>query len=480
MSSLKEKTAAGLFWGATSTFLTQLISMIIGFYLARILSPADYGLVGMLAIFSAIAGTLQESGFTAALTNLKKVTSKEYNAVFWFSTTVSTSLYLILFFCAPLIAKFYHQPELTSLSRLVFASFVVAGIGTAHSAYMFRNMMNKEKAIIGAIASLLSGLIGVYLASQGYSYWSLAWQQFAFIAITDIGRLYYVRWLPNLHIDFTPIRKMFAFSSKLLVTSIITQVNNNILTIIFGRLFSAKSVGNFTQAFKWDSMAYQFVSGTISQVAQPVLSSISDEKERQLKIFRKMLRFTAFISFPAMFGLSLVAREFILITIHDQWLDSIPLLRILCISGAFFPFFTLYQNLVISEGRSDINMWCNISFVAAQLILFIGFHFLSMSNIVSIYAAINILWILIWQNVAKKLIGITFMDFARDIMPFLLASATTCGIAYIATSSITNLTLLLFLRIIIVGVMYFMIMKICHAQILEDCIGYFLDKIKKR
>lgn len=480
MASLKEKTATGLFWGATSTFLTQLISMIIGFYLARILSPADYGLVGMLAIFSAIAGTLQESGFTAALTNLKKVTPKEYNAVFWFSTIVSTILYLTLFFCAPLIAKFYHQPELTSLSRLVFASFVLAGIGTAHSAYLFRNMMNKEKTIIGAIASVSSGLLGVFLASQGYSYWSLAWQQFAFIAVTDIGRLYYTRWLPNFNIDFTPIKKMFGFSSKILVTSIITQINNNILTIIFGRLFSARSVGNFTQAFKWDSMAYQFVSGTIGQVAQPVLSSISDEKKRQLKIFRKMLRFTAFISFPAMFGLSLVSREFILITIHDQWLDSIPLLRILCISGAFFPFFTLYQNLVISKGRSDINMWCNVSFVIAQLVLFIGFHFLSMSNIVSIYTAINILWILIWQKAAKKLIGITYMAFVKDITPFMLAAASTCGIAYIVTSTITNLALLLFLRIIIVSVMYFAIMKICHAQILQDCINYFLGKIRKR
>ena len=160
MATLKEKAATGIFWGAISNLLTQIISAIIGFYLGRILVPAEYGLVAMLAIFSAIAGVLQESGFTAALTNLKEVTDKDYNAVFWFSTLVSSGLYLVLFFCAPLIADFYEQPELVPLSRLVFASFVVAGIGTAHAAYMFRNMMNKGKAIISTVASITSGGTG--------------------------------------------------------------------------------------------------------------------------------------------------------------------------------------------------------------------------------------------------------------------------------------------------------------------------------
>src|SRR3712207_5576121 len=389
MSTLKEKAARGLFWGAVSNLLTQLISAVIGFYLGRILVPAEYGLVAMLAIFSAVAGVLQESGFTAALTNLKEVTHRDYNAVFWFSTLMSCTLYAVLFFCAPLIADFYGQPKLVGLSRLVFASFVMAGIGTAHAAYMFRNMMNKGKAIIGSVASVTSGLTGLYLAYNGYSYWSLAWQQFVFITVTNIGRLYYVKWRPDFHIDFTPIRSMFGFSSSIMLTSLITQVNNNILSIIFGKIFSTKSLGNFTQAFKWDSMAYTFVSGTINQVAQPVLSSINGQEERQLQVFRKMLRFTAFLSFPAMFGLSLVSREFILLTVRGNWVDSIPLLRVLCISGAFLPFFTLYQNMAISRGRSDINMWATVGLIVLQLGLFITFRHYSILHLVILYSVID-------------------------------------------------------------------------------------------
>lgn len=480
MATLKEKAATGIFWGAISNLLTQVISAIIGFYLGRILVPAEYGLVAMLAIFSAIAGVLQESGFTAALTNLKEVTDKDYNAVFWFSTLVSSGLYLVLFFCAPLIADFYGQPELVPLSRLVFASFVVAGIGTAHAAYMFRNMMNKGKAIISTVASITSGVTGLVLAYNGFSYWSLAWQQFVFIVVTDLGRLYYVRWLPSLKIDFSPIRRMFGFSSSIMITALITQVNNNMLSIIFGKLFSTKSLGNFTQAFKWDSMAYTFVSGTINQVAQPVLSSINDQEERQLHVFRKLLRFTAFISFPAMFGLSLVAREFILLTVRDNWVDSIPLLRILCISGAFLPFFTLYQNMVISRGRSNINMWANVSLILLQLTIFIICSRFSILHMVVLYTVINILWIGVWQTIARRIIRLSHLAFLKDILPFMLSAAVSCAVAYLLTINFSNLWLILILRIVIVATLYFCIMKFMHAQILEDSIAFFMKKTKNK
>lgn len=476
MSTLKEKAANGLFWGAVSNLLTQLISAVIGFYLGRVLVSEEYGLVAMLAIFSAVAGVLQESGFTAALTNLKEVTHRDYNAVFWFSTLMSCTLYAVLFFCAPLIADFYGEPKLIGLSRLVFASFVMAGIGTAHAAYMFRNMMNKGKAIIGSVASITSGLTGLYLAYNGYSYWSLVWQQFVFITVTNIGRLYYVKWRPDFHIDFTPIRRMFGFSSSIMLTSLITQVNNNILSLIFGKIFSTKSLGYFTQAFKWDSMAYTFVSGTINQVAQPVLSSINGQEERQLQVFRKMLRFTAFISFPAMFGLSLVSREFILLTVQGNWIGSIPLLRVLCISGAFLPFCTLYQNMAISRGRSDINMWATVGLIVLQLGLFITFRHYSILHLVILYSIINILWVGVWQTIARRLIHFRYIDFLKDILPFMLTAATACAIAYFITLSITNLWLLLPLRIIIVAALYLGVMKLAHAQILEECIAFVRRK----
>lgn len=473
--TLKEKTATGLLWGAVNNFTTQLLMALIGIVLGRLLSPHEYGMVGMLAIFSAIAGSLQESGFTAALTNLKQATHREYNAVFWFSTAVSISLYLILYISAPLIARFFHQPELVSLSRLVFASFVVAGIGTAHSAYMFRNMLNREKAVINIIALLLSGAVGITLALNDYSYWSLAWQQFVYICIIDLGRLYYVRWLPSLHIDLTPIREMFGFSSKLLITNIINQVNNNLLSFIFGRLYTTTLLGNYTQAAKWNSIGYYFISGTIQQVAQPVLVSVNDKGDQQLNVFRKLLRFTAFLSMPAMLGLALIA-NFVVLLLGEQWAGSVPLLRILCISGAFIPIHTIYQNLFISHGRSNTYMWANLTQVLTRLGVVLIFGQFSMTIMVTAYAIMLILWTGVWQQLTHQLIGLRLTDMLKDICPFLLASIICIGAAYFATQSIHQPVIQLVARIIIAAALYVGIMKLAHIKIFDECIQFIFKR----
>lgn len=472
---LKERTAKGLMWGAINNLTSQLLMALIGIILGRLLTPADYGMVGMLAIFTAITGSLQESGFTAALTNLKDATHREYNAVFWTSTGISILLYLVLYISAPLIADYFHQPGLIPLSRLVFASLLLAGIGIAHAAYMFRNMMNREKAITGFFALVGSGIIGITLALNGYSYWSLAWQQFAYICIINIGRLYYVRWMPSFHIDLTPIREMIGFSSKILITNIINQVNNNILSFIFGRLFTAGAVGNYTQAAKWNTMGHSLISGTMQQVAQPVLASINEEENRQLNVFRKMLRFTAFLSMPAMLGLAFIA-DFIVVLLGEQWTDSVPLLRMLCISGAFLPIHTLYQNLFISHGRSDTYMWCSVALVITQIVVVMVFATWGIEIMIAAYVVTLILWTGIWQVLAYRLIQLRFINLLKDVCPFLLATIGCIGVAYYATLFITNVIALILSRIIITSLLYMAIMKIAHVKIFMECILFIFKR----
>ena len=472
---LKERTAKGLMWGAINNLTSQLLMALIGIILGRLLTPADYGMVGMLAIFTAITGSLQESGFTAALTNLKEATHREYNAVFWTSTGISILLYLVLYISAPLIADYFHQPGLIPLSRLVFASLLLAGIGIAHAAYMFRNMMNREKAITGFFALVGSGIIGITLALNGYSYWSLAWQQFAYICIINIGRLYYVRWMPSFHIDLSPIREMIGFSSKILITNIINQVNNNILSFIFGRLFTAGAVGNYTQAAKWNTMGHSLISGTMQQVAQPVLASINEEENRQLNVFRKMLRFTAFLSMPAMLGLAFIA-DFIVVLLGEQWTDSVPLLRMLCISGAFLPIHTLYQNLFISHGRSDTYMWCSVALVITQIVVVMVFATWGIEIMIAAYVVTLILWTGIWQVLTYRLIQFRFINLLKDVCPFLLATIGCIGVAYYTTLFITNVIALILSRIIITSLLYMAIMKIAHVKIFKECIQFIFKR----
>lgn len=477
--TLKEKTTRGLFWGALNSGTTQVLNLLIGIILGRLLSPGEYGTIGYIAIFTAIAGNLQSSGFSTYLINMKDPKHEDYNAVFWFNILMSFTLYTILWFAAPLIADFFHQPELIRLSHFVFLSFVVGSFGITPNAYLTRKLMVKEMTVINSLALILSGLTGVTLAFLGYSYWSLAWQQVLYITILNIGRYHYVAWRPSWHIDLRPIRKMFGFSMNILVVMVMNTVNNNIMSVIIGKFFNKNILGNYSQAYKWNFMAYSLVANTTQQVAQPVFASIAEERERERRVFRKMMRFTAFLAFPAMLGLVLVAREFILLTIGPKWTDAVPLLQILAVSGAFFPFYTLYQNLVIGQGHADINMWCNVGQIALQVVLMLCTHTLGITVMIAVYSGFNIIWLLAWQTQAHRLIGLRLWEVCKDIAPFLAASATVMAVTGLATQFIESHALLLLARIVLAAVLYFAVMKMARVQILEECLQFAKKKLKK-
>ena len=474
--NLKEKTAQGLFWAFLSSGGIQLLNLIIGIFLARLLSPGEYGIVGVLAIFTLLANNLQESGFGVALVNIKDIKHNDYNSVFWFNVGMSLLLYLILFLSAPMISAFFHQPCLTSLSRFVFLAFVIASLGISPNAMLVRDLKMKEKAITSLSALVISGTVAVIMAMNGFSYWSLATQQIVYNVVIVIGRYYYTRWCPTFKVDFTPVKQMFSFSYKVLITAVLTTINNNVLTVIFGRLFPAQAVGNYTQANKWNTMANQLVSNTVAQVAQPVMTRITDDDERQRRVFGKMLRFTAFLAFPAMFGLAIVAPQVILLAIGDKWVNSIPLLQVLCISGAFIPLYTVYQNLFLSQGKSDTYMWLTIAQIAIMLIAVLACHRLGIMAMVIAFACINILWLLAWQVFASRLIGYRFITMLRDLMPFMLIALVVMGVTYLVTRFIGNMYLLLLARIILAAALYIMTMKLLHARILEECIEFIRSK----
>ena len=477
--NLKEKTAQGLFWAFLSSGGMQLLNLIIGIFLARLLSPGEYGIVGMLAIFTLLAGNLQDSGFGVALVNIKDIKHNDYNSVFWFNVGISLLLYLILYLCAPLIASFFHQPCLVSLSRFVFLGFIIASLCISPNAMLVRNLKMKEKAITSLSALLISGTVAVVMALKGFSYWSLATQQVLYNVIICFGRYYYTRWHPTFKVDFTPVKQMFSFSYKVLITAILTTINNNVLTVIFGRLFPAQAVGNFTQANKWNIMANQLVTNTVAQVAQPVLTRVGDDNERQRRVFGKMLRFTAFMAFPAMFGLALVAPQLIIVTIGEKWAESIPLLQVLCISGAFIPLYTVYQNLFLSQGKSDTYMWLTITQIAIMLIAVLACHWLGIMAMVIAFAGINVLWILAWQLFAYRLIGYRLTSMLRDLLPFMFIALAVMGVTYFVTLPVSNIYLLLLLRIILAIALYALTMKLLRARIFEECIEFIKARIRR-
>lgn len=478
-SSLKEKTAKGLFWGGLSNGLQQVLNLVFGIFLGRLLDRSDYGMVGLLTIFSAVAAALQEGGFISALTNRKNAMHRDYNAVFWFSLLCSVTFYIILFLCAPLIARFFGIAELVPLSRVLFLGFVISSLSIAPRAYLFKNLKIRETTIISLTALSVSGVVGITLAANGFAYWGLAFQSLSFVTMVTLLNFYFSRWRPSLHIDFRPIREMIGFSSKLIVTNVFTILNNNLFSVVLGKFYSPKEVGDFTQANKWNGMGHTLITNMINGIAQPVFTSIADDRERQLNVFRKLLRFTAFVSFPAMFGLSLVSKELIVITITEKWLSSAAILQLLCVWGAFIPITSLFSNLVISRGHSSVYMWNTICLSLLQLVAACAMYPFGLEWMLRVFVAIHIGWLFVWLWFVHREIGLTLKHLLKDISPYLLLSALLTVSAHYLTRSIGNLYLSMAVKVVGVAAVYALVLWKLQSVIFRESVQFLLKRSRK-
>lgn len=475
--TLKEKTAKGLFWGGISNGVQQVLGVLIGIVLLKNLTPDDYGMVGLLAIFTGIANTIQESGFTAALTNRSEFKGEDYNAVFWFNLIVGSALYLVLFFSAPIIAAFYDQPELVALSRILFLSIIAGSLGIAHNAVLFRKLMVKERAKIDIFSTCVAGTIGVYMALTGFGYWALAVQTLVYATMTTLLRWYFSPWKPNFNFDFTPIKEMFGFSFKMLFSSIVAQIHANIYSVLLGKFYTIADVGYFSQGTKWAGMGTQMINGMVNGVAQPTFAQLRGDNNRLVQAFRKMLRFIAFISFPTMLGLAFVSNEFIIL-INESWLPCVPILQIYCFWGAIAPIYLLYTQVAVSYGRSDFYFWSHLLFAifqitAAVLILPYGIYWIAVANV-----SISYIFLLIWHAFISTLIPIKIRDVLKDVVPYLLITCLIFVAIWggVSVIGLKNELLLLIGKIVIAIILYLIIMWKSNSVVFRESILFIKKK----
>ena len=479
--SLKEKTAKGLFWGGMNNGVQQLLGLAFGIILGRLLDPSDYGMTAMLAVFSVIANELQSSGFKTGLINLREPKHEDYNAVFWFNILAGAAIYVVLWFSAPLIADFYDQPALIPLSRYVFLGFVFSSFGMAQSAYLTKQMQIKQIAKCGMTATLSSSLMGVLLAALGFGYWALATQYLMYIAVNTLLLWYFSPWRPTvspLTSHLSPLKRLFPFSFRIMLSAIFTQVNANIMNLLLGRFYGEANTGHYNQAYQWSSKCYLLVGNMLRQVDQTVLVGLHDERERQLAVLRKMMRFTAFISFPLLFGLGLVSHEFIILAIKEKWAFAASLLPYLCLCGAFMPLSALLTDAVISHKRSDIYLWSTIALGVLQIVLMVGLWRQGIVVMVWAYTLLNILWVFVWHFFVRRLMGYGLLQFLKDIVPFALVAAGVMVVTGLATQAISSLWLKLLCRVAMATLLYYAVMRVAGAVILKEVMAFVRQKIK--
>ncbi len=473
---LKEKAARGFLWGGLNNGAVQVLGALFGIFLLRLLSPSDYGKIAMLTVFANLASTLQESGFMAALCNLKNPTHRDYNAVFWFNIMMGGSLYLLLYLCAPLIADFYHDADLLWLSRYMFLGFFITSFGTVQRAWLFRNMMNKQTCIIAIVSLVVSNVVGILMAWLGYAFWGLATQSLLFVSCMVLMNWYYSPWRPSLHIDLRPAWQMFGFSSRLLLTNVVNTLSSNAFSFLLGKFYGAHSAGVYGNARKWDDMCSSSINGMLTGVAQPVMAQVRDNRDRSRQVFRKMLRFVSFVSFPCMFGIGLISREFLLIFTGPKWEESAYLLSLLSIYGAVFPLLTLYGQMVISQGRSNINMYSTMALSSLILLGLVLLHSYGLYVMVFYFIGINVAWLFVWQYFAYRLIGLRLWEALSDVLPFLLLSAACMALTWWITRPIESLWLLLLAKVVLAAVFYVTAIWISGARIMRESVDYLLHR----
>ena len=486
METLKEKTAKGLFWGGMNNGVQQLLGLIFGIILGRLLDPSDYGLIAMITIFSLIATALQNSGFSTALVNQKEPKASDYNAVFWFNILMGAAIYTMLFFAAPLIAEYYHEPRLTGLCRYAFVGLLFSSSGVAQAAYLFKNLRAKELAKASITATLISSGVAVVMAWQGFSYWSLATQTNLFILISTLLRWHYSDWRPTFMVDFGFVREAFPFSVKILISDVLTQVNNNVMNILLGRYYSAHETGNYNQAYQWNNKCTGLIQGMLKQVDQAVLVSVSDDRQRQLAILRKLIRLAAFVSFPLLLGFGIVAKEFIVLAIGEKWLVSATYLQWLCVCGAVLPVSTLLADFIISKGKSGTFMGCTLTLGILEIAAMILLYPYGVSVMVKVFTGINLVWLFVWYFFTQRLTDYPILHFLKDIVPFGFAAggvmlSVKYMTAYVVDSMMTvgeyaSLWLLLISRVVLAVVLYLVVMKAARAKILEETLHYLKKK----
>lgn len=477
--SLKERTAKSFLWSGFGTFATQVMNMLFGIVIARILLPEDYGIVGLLTIFGAIAYSLQESGLTSALINKKDCRHEDYNAVFWFCFLTGLTLYTILFFSTPWIAKFYHIPELKSLGRISFLGFVFSSLGIVPYAILLKTIQAKKMAIINLVANALSGIGGIIMACCGMAYWGLALQSIGMIFIRTLLVWMVSYWRPTFHINLRPVIPLWKFGINILLTSIFGHIINNLLTIFLGRFSSKTAVGYYNQAYKWNNMAFASLAAMTNNTSQSVFVQSDDAEDRSRRVLRKMTRFMAFISFPCMLGLALIAPEFIIITITEKWTNAIPLLRVLCIGGSFMSLMGIFSNFILSRGKSNVTLVTVICQFIVQLSVVYLFRKTGIFYMTMAFTFVYPLWLLVWQLLVRREIHLRLRDTLADILPFFVIASAVMFATHFITLPIANIYLRIFAKIGCAVVLYAMAMRLCNAQIYREFIAYAKGGIKK-
>ena len=351
---MTDKTVKGVGWSFIDNIASSGVTFLVGLVLARLLTPAEYGIMAMIAIFIAISNSIIDSGFSNALIRKIHIDRIDYNTVFYFNRLVSIVIYLLLFFASPAISSFFKEPILINVTRIIGWVVIINALAIIPRTIFVRNIDFKTQTKISLISSISSGIIGIGMALSNMGVWSLVGQQISRQLLNTLFLWIFCKWRPVWEFSIKSFRELFGFGSKLLLSGLLDTIYKNIYYIVIGRFYTSSQLGQFTRAEQFKTIFSSNLTTVVQRVSYPVLSSIQEEPERLREAYRKVIKITMLVTFACMLGLAAVSKSLLLILIGEKWLPAVHFLQIICFSGMLYPLHAINLNILQVKGRSDL------------------------------------------------------------------------------------------------------------------------------
>ena len=415
--SLKNKTIKGVGWSAADAFLGQGVTFVVGLVLARLLSPDEYGLIGICLIFTTVLNGIVDSGFSNALIRKKEVTDEDYNTMFITNMVISMVLYIILFICAPLVSDFFHRVELTALVRTTGLVLFFNALSITQVTILTKKIDFKTKTKASFVSAIISGGIGIVMAYMGYGVWALVAQQLSKQLFYTICLWFLNKWCPKFTFYKKNFKYMWGFGWKLLASGILNNVWNQLYQVVIGRCYTSATLGHYTRANEYASIFSSNLTTIVQRVSFPALAEIQDDKERMVQGYRKVIKVTMFITAICMISLGAVSEPIVYTLIGTKWHEAATYLPLICISMSLYPLHAINLNILQVLGRSDIFLYLEIfKKIVGLLPLVIGiFYGIYYMLLASILTGIISLYLNTWYT--GKTLSYTFVKQIRDIAP---------------------------------------------------------------
>ena len=468
VDSLGNKARKGIIWNSVETFSSQGFQFAFGIILARLLTPSDFGVIGMIAIFMALSESIIDSGFGNALMQKKDRNQLDYSTVFYINLVFSLCLYLIMFFAAPYIAAFYNMPILVDVSRVLAIRFILSGLILVHVTKLTIELDFQKLTKIRITSTILSGVLGVYLAYSGYGVWALVAQSVAAYFLLFILIWIFSHWLPSLCFSIESFKVLFHYGSKLLVTTLYGQLFENINSLIIGKFYSPNLLGYYTRSLSLAQFPSSNITNIIYKVSFPILCSIQEDDVRLSQAFHRLIKQSYFIVFPLILGLFAISSPLVDVILSSKWSECVPYLRVLCFSMALLPICSLNISILLVKGHSGTHLRLDIY---KKIIIIIVLMVTASISVMAICIGTIFTSLFSWfltGYYGERILDCKLIDQIKDMMPsFIISFIMAVAIFPITYLDMSNY-IILFLQIFVGALIYFSLSYIFNRSDLND------------